>query len=99
MVGSKLFQSKTGNNYLFSKSIPQILLIHPIMKYLIRLKKDGRNIPAYINKLGDNLVKINNAVKASGKDLQYYYDYICLLKKSSRMLKRKNGSTAVLFFK
>lgn len=31
-----------GNQYYFSRSIPQVLLIHPILKYLIRLKEKGK---------------------------------------------------------
>jgi len=43
-----------GNDYYFSSTIPQILLIHPIVVYLLALAGQGIELEKWINQLDEN---------------------------------------------
>ncbi len=66
---SVLLKSSNGNNYLLSKSIPQVALIHPDLKYLIQLKREGCDLESWLE-------------KTEHKDFIYYYRYLQFLEKN-----------------
>ena len=37
-----IISTEGGNNYYVGRSIPQVLLMHPVLKYLVALKEEGK---------------------------------------------------------
>jgi uncharacterized protein len=73
--------SKGGNNYFASRSIPQVLLLHPVLKYLLELKEKGK-LKEWLNRLpseGSSEIRIENGGYASKKKILYYYRYMQFL--------------------
>jgi len=80
-----LIKSEKGNKYLLSKKIPQVLLLHPLLAYLIELnyKKDG-SLKNWVRNFKGGFIKLNGErVKLSKEELKYYYEYFLFLKTNS----------------
>jgi hypothetical protein len=63
--------SSAGNNYLVSKSKPQILLIHPILNYLIKKFVQGIDIDSWLKSLEKKEINIEDSIKAAKDELLY----------------------------
>jgi uncharacterized protein len=69
------------NHYILSRSIPQVLLVHPILKYLLQLKKKGK-LKEWLNKLQveqPERIEIDGGLFASEEDVLYYCRYMQFL--------------------
>ncbi len=78
-----LFQSKAGNDYLFSKSIPQVMLMHPVLKYLLEMHRQGKNVREWISTANPEDLEIGGSQKVSMEQLQYYYRYFLYLRENN----------------
>ena len=75
-------KSKKGNNYLISQSVPQVLLLHPIMNYLLKLFEKGVSIGKWIEELKNDENEIEKGIIASKKEIEYYHNYLLFLEKN-----------------
>jgi hypothetical protein len=50
-----------GNHYYISRGIPQVLLMHPILKYLVGLKEKNK-LEEWLNNLQSDDIKIENGI-------------------------------------
>lgn len=83
-----LFKTKRGNAYLFSANNNKFFLIHPILNYLLRLKKNGIELNKYIKKMTSNIY-IDGYGNCSKKEIRYYYNKI-LFFESKKVFKNIN---------
>lgn len=79
---NKIVTTEGGNHYYFSRSIPQVLLIHPILKYLMRLKEKGE-LKEWLNKKlhpdQPDGIEIEDGRLVSKNDILYYWRYLQFL--------------------
>ncbi len=62
-----IITTRGGNNYYVSRRIPQVILIHPVLKYLVELKENG-TLGEWLNHLQANNseeIEIKEGLKAS----------------------------------
>lgn len=67
-----------GNHYFASRSASQVLLLHPVLKYLVELKEKGE-LEEWLNNLQPGEIKIEDGIYASKKDILYYRQYLQFL--------------------
>jgi uncharacterized protein len=73
-----------GNNYYVSRGMSQLLLIHPVLKYMVELKEKGKLKKWMIDLQADEAgesgeVKIDDGLYCSKKEALYYYRYLKFL--------------------
>ena len=76
-----IISTEGGNNYYVSRSIPQVLLMHPVLKHLVALKEEGK-LEEWLNNQQPNEtgeIKIEDGIYASPKDIRYYCRYLQFL--------------------
>ena len=76
-----VIRSESGNNYYVNRKIPQVLLIHPILKFLIEMKEKG-NLGQWIKDLHSQEVdeiELEKGSFAAPKDILFYNDYLVFL--------------------
>lgn len=74
------FQSKLKNIYYLTSKIPQILLIHPVLKFFIEMEEKGVQVSEWIKEFSDGEITINGKIKAKKEELYYYFNYYKFLK-------------------
>ncbi|GEM_PF-37104 len=77
------FKTAADNKYLLSRSIPQIMLLHPVLHYLIELEEQGTKLDEWINTITPGNIEIENYPKLSKGELLYYLNFYFLLKKNN----------------
>jgi len=87
-----LIKTESGNNYLISRNIPQVLLLNPILNYLLELYKKGIDLNEWLDKMTVEEIAIEDNLKASKEELRYYYEYIQFLENNKyfNTVKRHN---------
>jgi uncharacterized protein len=84
-----IIKSENGNKYLLSRNIPQVLLLHPVLNYMVELDNENINIEDWINDLDSEEIIIENNIKATKKELIYYYKYYRFLQENNYFKKIK----------
>lgn len=74
-------RTKGGNDYHISPHIPQVLLLHPVLGYLVKLRESGINLDEWIEKMGQEGVEIEDGIRVTGEEARYYYNYLLFLDK------------------
>ncbi len=73
-------KSARGNDYLLNRSIPQVLLLHPIANHLMELVQKGTPLEEWISQLTDeDKIPVEDGITASKKDILYYFNLLRLL--------------------
>ena len=72
--------SRSENNYYFTSKIPQLLLIHPVLKFIIDLEERDVRPAEWIAGLSGNEISISDKIKTTKEELTYYYNYYMFLK-------------------
>ncbi len=76
-----LITTEGRNNYYLSRSLPHVLLMHPVLKFLVELMEEGK-LEKWLDKLPTDEVGnvvLNNGAKTSRENIQYYYRYLKFL--------------------
>jgi uncharacterized protein len=76
-----VIRTESGNNYHVNRKIPQVLLIHPILKFLIELKESGK-LELWLNDLHSrelDEIELETGYYASKRDILFYNDYLVFL--------------------
>ena len=84
-----IIKSKNGNKYLLSRNIPQVLLLHPVLNYIVELDNENINVEDWINDLDSEEIIIKNNIKTTKKELIYYYKYYRFLQENNYFKKIK----------
>ncbi len=80
-----IISTEGGNNYYVGRSIPQVLLMHPVLKHLVALKEEGK-LEEWLNNQQPNEtgeIKIEDGIYASPKDIRYYCRYLQFLEEKN----------------
>ncbi len=70
-----------GNHYYAGRSVPQVILMHPVLKYLVELKAKGK-LEEWLGDLQSDesgKIKLEDGVYASIKDISFYGKYLQFL--------------------
>lgn len=73
MNPSILCKTENENNYLYNFNLNQVMLIHPIFKYILNLVKRGDDPGTWMANLTGDGIKINNHGPFTKEEIQYYY--------------------------
>ncbi len=88
--GNYRVRSYNGNDYLFCRSIPQVLPLHPVLNHLLEIREKGIDLKKWLDGLDDEGAAIDvgdeNAGPSFSKfpkdEIGYYYDYLIFLEES-----------------
>lgn len=85
-----LIKTQKENFYLLSRGISQVLLLHPILAYLIKLNESGVDLKNWINSFENNYINFENKKIKVDKDIiRYYYEYFMFLKEHNYFNSKK----------
>lgn len=90
MKNTYSFTTRNNNNYCYSRPKRQLLLIHPILKYLIELLDQKINLPVWFKTLPDQ-TNIPTFGQTSKKAIAYYLDYLALLAQNGYFDRESNS--------
>lgn len=77
-----LITSEKGNNYLVSQCVPQVLLLHPILNYLLELSESGVDLKEWIDKPDSKEIELEEGGHATKEEIVYYYRYLLFLQEN-----------------
>jgi uncharacterized protein len=77
-----IIKSGNGNDYLVSCSIPQVLLLHPILSHLLELSEGGTDLKEWIETMNVEGIELGNGIIATKEEIKYYYNYLSFLEKN-----------------
>jgi uncharacterized protein len=75
-------RSGGGNRYLLTRRIPQVLLLHPVLHYIIELEDKGVDSAEWIGGLESRSLEIEGNIETSKDELLYYYNYYLFLREN-----------------
>lgn len=79
-----IIKSEKKNSYCLNSNIPQIIFIHPILEYLIDLRKKGFDLGKWVNEFEGNSLFLNGRKFSVLKsEIIYYYKYFQFLEKNN----------------
>ena len=83
-IKSTLLTSERGNNYIVSQAIPQVLLLHPISNYLMKLSEKGIILEDWIaQQPEDSEIEVESGLISNKQEIRYYYEYLKFLEKNN----------------
>ncbi len=75
-------KTQRGNDYLVSRNIPQVLLLHPALNYLLEQAAKGIDLQRHIQNLPDGEISLEENITLPTRELLYYYQQYLLLKEN-----------------
>jgi uncharacterized protein len=75
-----VFKTKNGNFYLYSPTGNKIVVIHPVLYEIIKLKNKGIDINDRLKKCSGDKIKIKDYGYVSLSEIDYYYQKYLLFK-------------------
>ncbi|MCP4217505.1 MAG: radical SAM peptide maturase, partial [bacterium] len=79
-----------GNDYLISRNIPQVLLLHPVLNYLSGLAEQNVDLEDHIEKMRGTEIAIEENITIAAEELVYYYRHYLLLRDNGYFTPVKN---------
>jgi uncharacterized protein len=82
MNGTALFQTESGNRYLYDAGKKRFLLCHPVLYFLIKLKNRGVDMKEWFNHFKEKKFHVESYGTFSRHEMIYYYRKYLLLENS-----------------
>ena len=83
IIGPISFESYSGNHYIYSPKLSQVLLSHPLLNYFFVLEQEGTDLKEWINNLKSNKVTLKRYGSFSKRAIKYYYGKYQFLKENN----------------
>ncbi len=72
MQNPVVFETQSGNSYLHSPQMQQLLLLHPVMVHLLKLREQGTAPEEWFDSLATDTITLENGAVFSRDQVAYY---------------------------
>ena len=86
MESNIILKTNLSNNYFYNRKTHNIFLLHPVLKYILKLKNKGYDINNWISNIKDTF-SIVGYKEFTKKEINYYYKKYKFLESNNQLEK------------